>query len=208
MPRKITANLRANLIFYRRNKLLWLIAFVFIVVGGLSILPALFFSTSQGRFMTVAYSLRTLLLFINFYVLAMGVLNVWYQRRNRCYKMVVTKPCRPETWLLSNFLSAMLVAVGLYALLIGMAFCVLAIFGIPVQWGLFSLILVQLAGLMVEFSFLIFLCMVVHPFVAVVLFLIFNEWTFYQLSILTSAGYRDAGSGLAKAGYGFLKVLF
>lgn len=208
MPNKVMANAAANLIFYRRNRLLWFIAAVFLAYGGLSMVPALYFSGNQTRLLILTQTLKVIAFLIKAFALSLGVLTVWYQLRNRCYKMVVTRPCTPEVWLLGSYSSAFFVSLVLYLVLFAGTLLVFLLMGVPVQWGILYLLVREFASLVAQFSLLCMLCVLVHPFLAMLVFLLSNAWMFFQLTILTTAGYRAAENLPAKILYGLGKLLF
>ena len=208
MLNKVIANAQANLIFYRRNKLLWLIGLFFLIYCGLSMIPAFFYTTSQNKFDVLLMALRSIFFFVKVFVLAMGVLTVWYQLRNRCYKMVVTRPCPPELWIVGTYASALFVILILYLAIFGCCLLFFVAFKVPVQWGILYLMGDEFGSLLAQFSLLNLLCVLMHPFMGFLIYLTFNDWVFYQLTILTSAGYQGAESAWGKALYGMGKALF
>jgi hypothetical protein len=203
------AQIHANWIFYRRNRLLWVIGIFFLISMGISIIPALFFSTSQQKLNILLMLVQELLWFVEILVVAMAILNFFYQKRNRCFKMIVTKPFSPELWLFSNFFSALLVAVVLY-LVVGVICVGLFLFWhIPLQLGALYLGMNCFCSLLIDLSVMMGLCAILHPFLAVLLYLtMFNERIFYQLTILMSAGLQDAEVGVSRFLYASGKYLF
>jgi hypothetical protein len=123
----------------------------------------------------------------------LGLLLVSQHLRDRSVKMVFTKPCLPETWLLSSFLSAAIVAFFLYAGAFIIAVFLSAIWGIPFPSGIIYISLneyFQTIGLM---AYVTFLSVIFHPVLAALFVLLFQEQTFYFMKMLLASGVKAAG---------------
>jgi hypothetical protein len=182
----------ANWAFYLRNKLLLLIVAALILVWGLSTFPSIFMISIRQKFEIIVSLMLQTTWFINILVSALGMLNLSYNLNQRCYKMVVTKPCRPETWLLANYLSAMTIAVILHALLFASCSLLFLIWEIPYQWGLLYIAFDGLARAAILFSILTMLSALIHPFIAILFMLVLNERTFYMFVLWLSASIKNA----------------
>jgi hypothetical protein len=133
------------------------------------------------------------------FIAALGLFVISSHLRNRSVKMVLTKPCRPETWLGSVFLSAALVGLAIFAIILSFGLVLCLIWGIPIQTGFFYLALEQFLHALIVFGYLSFLAVVMHPVPAVLLALMFNEQVFYQLRIALLTGIKTTGGSILLA---------
>jgi hypothetical protein len=201
---QLIANIQTNLVFYRRNRLLIAASLFIILVLGLGILPSMIFLSNTQRL----EQLRTVFQQINSMAMlvtaGLGLLLVPQHIKDRSVKMVFTKPCRPETWLLSSFLSAALVAFVLYA----GSFCIASVFsavwGIPFPSGIAFISVNEFFQTVSLMAFITFLSVVAHPVLVVMFLLIFRESMIYQLKGLLAAVIK---AGAAKAYVPLLKLL-
>jgi hypothetical protein len=97
--------------------------------------------------------------------------------------MVLTKPCRPEWWVLSVFLSTALVCSCLQLLGIIMATILSLVWSIPFQMGIIFIALEGIARSAVAFSWGILLTAFLHPAGAVMIIIMIQEKVFYWLMI-------------------------
>jgi hypothetical protein len=208
MAKQLWANIRTNLKFYRRNKLLLLIGLFFLFIWGVSAVPALFYISNRQKFEIIQMILDQSGWFINFFVAALGVLTLFHHLSSRSYKMVVTKPCAPETWLLANFLSAMLVSALLNLAVLVLSAVLFAVWSIPFQWGVAYIALDGILRSAILSSILSYLTILVHPFIAVLAVLVINEYMFYQLIVLVSAGLKNATLWSRKVFFAVVKYGF
>ena len=211
MASHLWSSVRTNLLFYRRNRLLWLIAIVLVFSFLVTLVPALFLRTSSQRFEIVKTIFDYLNYFYFLFAAALGLVSVSSHLRDRSIKMVMTKPVRPEVWLGSHFIAAALVFVGLMVVNLLVTSTLMLFWGIPLQSGLIMLAATTVCRCLILFSFLTFLSVLVHPVLAGVLALLFQDGLFYQLSTLTASAQRLAESDiyrsfLAATKYGLLIV--
>ena len=186
--RQLLTCVRVNLLFYRRNRLLLLVAIVLLFIFLVSVIPSLLFETSNQRFSLVSHVFQSLNEYLFLFAAALGLLAVSSHLRDRSIKMVVTKPLPPEMWLLSHFLSAVLMFVALAAGAVALSAALLWGWGIPFQAGLLYLAGVTVASCLIVFSYLTFLSSVMHPAVAGLVALTLQEATFRALSELAASG--------------------
>ena len=179
---QLRANLGTHLKFYRRNRLLLVLALLFALLAGLSITFSLIFSSTTGRFEIIHGVVSQLDNFAFVLVAALGLFLISSHLRNRSLKMVLTKPCPPETYLASVFLSAAVVRTALYVAILSFGLILCGFWRIPIQSGFFFFVTAEslLQGLIVM-AYLTFLSVVMHPIPAVLIALILNEGIFYQL---------------------------
>jgi hypothetical protein len=101
--------------------------------------------------------------------------------KNRNLKLIITKPCPPEIWSLSCFLTVNLVSLALH--LVIMAFALVSIMLhsdlklVPYIYGW----VLSFTGLMIFSSFILFLTSVIPPALAVVSLLILNNYYLFSL---------------------------
>lgn len=189
MAAQILANIGANFKFYRRNRLLVMASLVTLSVLGFSTLPSLFYVT-QSRHLTMLITLFTEMnLFIYLVTAGLGLQFISQHLDNRSTKMVFTKPCLPDVWLLSGFLSAALVSLLLHVLNVTLCALLSWTWGLPFQWGMAGVACFNFIKSLILLSYISFLALIIHPSLAVFSVLFFSESMFYylKLSFMTSA---------------------
>lgn len=189
------ANLRTNLRFYRRNRLLVIGSLVVLGMLALFSIPAALFSTAGQRFMVIGQLLQSYSFFSVLLVGVLGLVALSSHTRNRSYELIVTRACPPEGWLLSQYLSAAVVGgvLCLLAILLGLvAFLVL---GIPPQGGVVYLAIQAFCQAMILFAYLTFLASLLHPAVALILAFIVRPSLISGLLLWVSAGAGAVGHG-------------
>ena len=197
MFRHLATNIGVNFVFYRRNRLVLVAIFVFVAIALMSLLPALAYSTGE-RFQTILIVLTTASWFITIFVNILAVLMIAYHFNNRCFKMVVTKPCPPSTWLLADLASLFIVTVVLNLLAFIIVLCMYFGWHIPFQWGTLYLLLEGIARTMTIAAIITFLVSVMHPFPAIVLFMLGQSGTFYGLHSTFASAALNASSAWGK----------
>lgn len=197
MFRHLATNIGVNFIFYRRNRLVLVAIFVFAAIALMSLVPSLAYSTGE-RFQTILMVLSTASWFITVFVNILAVLTITYHFNNRCFKMVVTKPCPPATWLLADLASLFIVTVALNLLAFIIVLCMYLGWHIPFQWGTFYLLFEGVARTMTIAAIITFLVSVMHPFPAIVLFMLGQSSTFYGLHSTLASAALNASSVWSK----------
>ena len=191
---QLLLNTRVHLRFYARNRLLLAFGLVMLLFFGLTLVPMLMFETSSDRF----NMLRMITVQMSGYALvftaSLGLFAISSHLRNRNVKMVLTKPCLPEIWLGSIFLSASLVAVLIYAIVTLAVAAIGWLWGIPWQWGFVFVALDGACRALIQMAFLTCLGTAFHPVVAVLIAMFFNEGIFYQLKYLLAGAIAADGS--------------
>lgn len=198
MGRQLWSSVRTTLRFYRRNRLLWLVAIVLGFSFAISLIPALFFQSSSQRFEIAKTVFDSLNYFFLLFAAVLGLVSVSSHVRDRSIKMVMTKPVAPAVWLGAHFVAAGLVLACLVVGNLLVSTGLFALWGIPWQSGPLFLGVTTLLRCLVLFSFLTFLSLVMHPVVAGITALILREGTFYQLSLLAASAERMASAGWYK----------
>jgi hypothetical protein len=206
MVAQILTNIRINLKFYRRNRLLLISSILIMGVLGLSIIPAFFFLTKTKHLEIIRIIFAQLSSFTTIITAALGLLLISHHIGNRTTKMVFTKPCPPEIWLLSNFLSASLVS---FTLSIGIFFIcsILCLgWGIPFQWGILYITFNEFLQAVVVLSYITFLTVLFHPVIAVLFIFLFSDGVFYSLKLLLAGGVKASSGGSFSIGLKMAKL--
>ncbi|HSC72302.1 MAG TPA: hypothetical protein VLH58_13170, partial [Candidatus Methylomirabilis sp.] len=190
MQAQVLANVAVNFKFYRRNRLLLAAILLILLVLGLSAVPSLFFLTKSQHLAIITSVASGLSGIATIITPALGLLLISHHLGNRSAKMVFTKPCPPEAWLLASTLSAAAVAAACYAAIFVTCSVLFVAWGIPFQWGLVYVLANDLAHALIWLGYLSFLAVVFHPVVAVLVVVIFQEGTFYGLKLLLLSGIK------------------
>lgn len=207
MSGRLRANLRANFLYYRRNRLLLAVVLVVTFFLGVSWIPALFAGSPNQRFALVVHLFESLQVYVYLLAVALGLLAVSSHLRDRSIKMVLTRPVPPALWLGSHWLSAALLLAALTAGSVALTAGALALWGIPWQAGFAYLGLITWLRCLVVFSFLIFLTTFLHPVLAGLVALVFQPATFYGLATWTASAAQTAETAAGRAGLGALSHL-
>jgi hypothetical protein len=196
VPDRLWLNVAVQLKFYRRNRLLLVIGLLFLLLFAVSVALSLTFGSTTGRFEIVRSVVSQLSGFSLAFLGGLALFSISSHLRNRSLKMVLTKPCPPEVWLGSVYLSAILIAVALYAAIAGLSTLLCLAWKIPVQTGFFFVAAQGLLGSLVVLFYLGFLSTLMHPVMAVLVALLLNESTFYGLRFALLTAMRTTGGNL------------
>ncbi|HWR98217.1 MAG TPA: hypothetical protein VN317_07310 [Candidatus Methanoperedens sp.] len=195
MGRQLLANLWVNLVFFRRNNMLLVMALLIAGVGALGFIPSLIFETSTVKFSLIQSIFGSLDGTATVVAAVLGMLAVSHHLRSRCLKMVITKPCTPDAWLLSVFLSGIAVTGAIYLVIFLAVGALFLVWGVPFQWGLPFLAVAGFLEAVVVFAYLSMLTVLLHPVLAVLVALFFQDATFRQLITIAQAGTTSASGG-------------
>jgi len=193
MIKALRANIKTNLIFYRRNRMLIVMALVMLVLFIIMSVPSLIFVSASKKFdiiKTVFSQMRGLFLVL---VAILGLITIPFHINSRNIKMVLTKPCPVEIWLLSHFISAALIAVVLQVIMLLVVGVMFFVWKIPWQWGVLYMLANNFMVTMVIFSYLTFLSVLFHPIISAMIALFFTSSNFYYLSMMSEAGSKIEG---------------
>jgi ABC-type transport system involved in multi-copper enzyme maturation permease subunit len=191
---QLIANIQTNLIFYRRNRLLVAATLFIMLALGLTFVPSLFFLSNTQHLELVRMIFKQMNDFALIVTAGLGLLLVSQHIKDRSIKMVFTKPCLPETWLLSSFLSAGLVAFVIYAGSFFIASLLSALWSIPFPAGTIYLSAYDFFQTISLMAYATFLSVLFHPVLAAMILLVFREGMFYWLKILIASGIKAAGA--------------
>ena len=193
MREQIALHIGVDLKFFRRNRLLVAVSAVFLAITGLSLVGALMFSSSSSHFESIRQVSEALNGLARLLVPALGLFLVSSHLRSRNLKMVFTKPASPELWVLSALLAALLVGIAVHFVIWLITVGLSLAWGVPLQNGFLFTTLDSFLRSAILLGYLSFLSVVVHPVVAVLLVLVFNEGSFYGLMFTMEAAIRATG---------------
>lgn len=191
----LRANIETNFVFYRRNRLLVAAALFIVLIMCLTSIPSIIFTSRTQHLDLIKIVLRQMTGFATIVTVGLGLLLVSQHIRDRSVKMVFTKPCLPEVWLLGSFISAGLVAFALFAGSLLVSFILFAIWGIPFQTGVLFIVLNEFFQAMSLMAFGTFLSVVFHPVLALFVLLVLQESLFYWLKVMLTGGIKALGEG-------------
>ena len=191
MPSALRLHTVAHLRFFARSRLLLGLAIVMAVMWGLGFIPFMLAGTMGDRFdalKTIASQVRG---FAWFYTAAMGLFAFWWHTSQRTTTLILTRPGRPEHWLASIFLAAIVVAIAVHALGFLLVTGLAVAWGVPFQAGFAWTALDGILESIVMISVLTGLAAALHPILSVLVVMVFSEWTFYSLDTML-LGYLKA----------------
>ena len=188
MKRQLLSCIHINMKFAWRNRLPVVLGCLFLGMALLTSLPAMFLVTAGKHLFLLRHLVSTLTGFVYWLTGALALMTLSHHLRNRSAKLILTKPCPLEVWLLSNFLSVFAIACGLYLAVLVIGLGLAAIWSLPVQMGLAYVTLNEFCRTMIICSYLTLLTVVCHPVVAVMVTLMLQEGTFYYALLWLSAG--------------------
>jgi ABC-type transport system involved in multi-copper enzyme maturation permease subunit len=197
MAEVLRANILAHFAFYRRSRLLMAFALAFLLLTGLSSLPALFNDDGVKTFNALQQIFSILNVFLLFLAGGLGLFIVSSHLRNRSLKMVFTKPCSPALWLASAILSAAIVSLLLNAVVLSSAVVLSLIGKVPVRAGLVFVSADTFIASLGIIAYMVLLATLAHPAIAVTFALIFNAQMFYGAQMWTQAAIRAGSSSVA-----------
>ena len=114
MFEQIKANIKTNFKFYARNKMLIGVVIVLVFIFAVSALPAYFLNSEGLHLGNINMIFSRMSFFATIATSLLGLLVASHHITNRSVKMVFTKPCTPDIWLLSCFLSAIILSTLMF----------------------------------------------------------------------------------------------
>jgi hypothetical protein len=192
----ILANVSINLKFFRRNRLVLAMGLVFVAVTLIYTTGSLMFGSTAGHFEAVTAIFMQLSYFTSLFTAGLGLFLVSAHVRGRSIKLVVTKPCTPDVWLASAFLSAMGVAFALHMATLIVAVGLSWAWGILMQGGFAFVAISSFVRSAIMLGYLVMLTMLFHPVVAVLCAVVFTESTFYAIRFEALAAIKATGGNL------------
>ncbi|HOJ39223.1 MAG TPA: hypothetical protein PKW42_06250 [bacterium] len=194
MGKQLLTNLRCHLLFFSRNGLLLAIVVVLAIHAG----TGLFFSTLYESHTNRFYTIQEVTGMINGYsfvlVAALGILTIFSHLRDRCLKMVFTRPCPPEVWIFSLLLAIILVAAGLALIALLTGTTLFLVWKIPFQSGLVFVCMNNFLRSVTLAATLTFMSLLVHPVLAIFFVAAFQERTLFFFWMTTEAALRNVST--------------
>lgn len=194
MAELLKANILANLAYYRRSRLLLAFALVFLLLIGLWSLPSAFTQSGVQRFNTLQQIFTGLNFFLLVLAAGLGLFIISSHLRSRSLKLVFTKPCTPAVWLISAFLTAVLVSFVISCVVLGSAVVLSLVWSVPVRAGLLFVSLDTFVTSLGVIAYLMLLATLVHPAIAAVVAIIFNAGLFYDAQMWSQAMIRSGNT--------------
>lgn len=208
MPSKLVTNVKNNLILYKRSRLLNILGIILLVFYGLTSIPYFITASFTAKVSGIARILNNLhTLSVLFLVIALLV-GLYYPVKNRCLKMIITKPCKPETWLLSNYISSIIIALMINLLIFIIASVFFLIWGMGFQMSLVYVFFDQAFQLVLLLSYLTFLMLVFNVWGAIIFGLILTESFFFYLTNMFTALHNSASNAAGKFLYLIIQKFF
>ncbi|MFB6357303.1 MAG: hypothetical protein ABEJ65_12420, partial [bacterium] len=189
--KQLKACVRANLQFYRRNNLLVIFMYVLMFIVIASMVPSLFNLSNTKSFSMIKRFMTTLNGAVYYFTVAVGLLTLSAPIRKRSLKLVLTKPCKLWTWILSHYVAVLGLSALLYAgiSLLGSALFLMS--GLPLQDGLLFVPLDYFCRTAIVFSVTLFLTSFIHPLIAVVFIVFLNDSILYKPLLFIKAGLQS-----------------
>ena len=185
----------AHLKFFLRNRLilgLILAAGAFQLIG---ILMSLMYESSGSRFNRLNVLSSQLHGLIWLYGGLLALLAMWSHLRDRSTRLIFVRPIRPEVWIASVFVSAVLVTAAAHVLVGAMTAALSFAWGIPYQTGFVWLAIDRIFESVIIVALVAALGVAVHPVLAVMSLVFFSEETIYYFYVtLTAANQREDAS--------------
>lgn len=188
MRKALWANVKNNLVYYRRNRLLLVVGLLCVGVLLVSSFASIFWTTANNRFELARGLYTRVSMYTMLMVGLIGLIAVWSHRANKSVKLIFTRPCSPRVWLASHYVSAGLVFLLGMTIAVGSYLVSSLVWGIPIQTAVFASALNHFIETFLVFSYLMLLSNWMHPVAAVLFFVFISENTFYYLALLCRAG--------------------
>lgn len=203
MFEQIKANIKTNFKFYARNKMLIGVVIVLVFIFAVSALPA-YFLNSEGRHLgNIHMIFSRMSFFATIATSLLGLLVASHHITNRSVKMVFTKPCTPDIWLLSCFLSAIILSTLMFLVIFAVTWVMSTTWAVPFQWEILFMTIHNFSKAITWMSYIMLVGMFLHPVLTVLFVLIINEFTFAWLKLIPTgnSGGSKVFSFIADAGY-------
>jgi len=194
MKRSLKANMLTNFRFYQRNRLLIVASLLFLAIMLLTMIPSVIFTSANERFHIVMQIYSMLSGFLAVVIGLIALLSISSHRMNKSITMVFTKPCPPEEWVFSQYLSAATLFLAGISIAVFLFVVLCLAWGIPIQGAVIASVLNNFAQTMMIFAYLFMLTTWMHPLVAGFFFLVISEDIFYWLALVCKAGAESVKS--------------
>lgn len=209
MFRDLRLHVWAHLKFFLRNRLVLGLLFAATVFWAIGFIPFLMWESTGGRFERLRYLSSQMHALVWFYGALLALVAMSAHLRDRSTRLVFTRPTRPEVWLVSVFVAAMLVAVVAHGLTAAATLALSLAWKIPYQAGFAWLALDAAVETAVVVALLSALAVGIHPVIAVaIVFLFGDNITYYLYLMLSGAAQAGAQDGWITAGKWIMRALY
>jgi len=200
MRERIWLHVGSHLRFYRRSRIVLAVGLVILGFWLLGVAPMMLGGTAGDRFNKLR-SLAEQITMLGWILSAgLGLYVTSSHLRNRSLQVILTRPGSPQIWLASVFVSALLVATAIQAAGAIVTFAFSLAWDVPYQIGFLYLAVDAVFEAAIAIAFLTTLGAVVHPVLALLIALLFNEGTFAALRFgLTMMAMRTPEAGVLGA---------
>jgi hypothetical protein len=195
MTGQLRATIGVNLKFFGRNRLLLGIGALFLALMALPFAASVLTESLTQKFNLLRMLYDELDMVATVFTAGIGLFVISSHLRNKSLKLVFTKPCLPETWLASAFLSVMLASAALFLAAFAITAGLGVVWHVPFQAGLVFVSIEAFFRSLILVAYLMFLATAVHPVIAVLTLAMFNESTFEGLRFLLAARAQGSGGG-------------
>ena len=198
MYNKLVINIKNNFKLYKRSKLLIVLSIIFFCFYGLTTLPTLFMTSASSRLLVISRILSSFNGFSTFFIIILMLVGIIHPIRNRSLKMIITKPCLPRTWLLSNYISAIFIFFFLNLIVYILISALFLLWNIPFQWGLVFIFIHRFFHAVILLSYITLLAVAIGTWGAVVFGIILTEGFFFYFSNMFLALKESVSNNIGK----------
>jgi hypothetical protein len=192
MRERLWLHVGSHLRLFRRSRIVLAVGLAILGFWVLGVLPFFFDGTTGNRFNQLRSLSRQLAGLGWFLSAGLGLFVTSTHLRNKSVQVILTRPGSPQIWLASVFLAALVVAAATQLAGAAITFALSVLWGVPYQVGFLYLAIDSVFEAAIVIAFLTTLGAVVHPVVALLIALLFNESTFgslrYGLSLMAAQG--------------------
>jgi hypothetical protein len=192
MRERLWLHIVSHLRFYRRSRIVLAVGLVILGFWSLEIFPVFMVGTASNRFNQLRSVANQLTMLGWFLSAGLGLYVTSSHLRNKSVQVILTRPGSPQIWLGSVFLSSLILAAATQVIGAVITFMLSVAWSVPYQMGFLYLAVDAVFEAAIVIAFLTTLGAVVHPMVALLIAILFNEGTFgalrYQTSIMVTQG--------------------
>jgi len=183
MWEQIQLNTMINLKYYLRNRLMIVVIIIICFFFSMGFIPMLFFTSQLEKLQIMIMFFNQVNGLLKYLLGLIALFTVYHHISIKCLKVVFTKPCLPEYWLLSHFISPVLISAGMYSGTLIVSLLLAVAWALPVKAVIALLILTEFFKSLIIISCCTFLGILVHPVLAAFLLLITTVLTFARMMV-------------------------
>lgn len=188
MLHQISANVKVNILFFVRNRLILAMSLVLLCLFGFSILPFAISGTTTPKFQTITQLFQTIRWFLVIFSGLLGLLPIFQHSKDRCIKMIITKPCPLGVWIASIVISGVSILLVAHLVVTVATATLFLAWDIPFQWGVLYTSASNLLFCVNVFTYILLLTVIVSQPVAVMIAAAFHDTLVYHMLVACSAG--------------------